>query len=66
MPQVAIAQPGSSLSTSRNACSPAEYQNEWSIATARSNAGCTLASQLVGNDTLPRRPPCAWEWSSSA
>src|ERR1017187_2041951 len=25
------------------------YQNEWSMATARSNCGCTVAEQEVGN-----------------
>ena len=56
IPHVAIAHWGSSLSTSRNAFSPAEYQNECSMATARSNAGCTFGSQLVGKDTLPSGP----------
>ena len=39
MPQVAMAQVGSSASTLRNAFSPAEYQNECSIATARCSSG---------------------------
>ena len=52
------------MSTSRKACSPAEYQKECSIATARSNCACTFGSQLVGNDTFPSGP--VWESVSCA
>src|SRR5438309_9567984 len=64
IPQVAIAHCGSALSTSRKAFSPAEYQKECSMATARSNAGCTFGSQLDEKDTLPSGP--VWEAVSSA
>ena len=58
MPQVAMAQSGSFASTSRNVFSAALYQNECSIATARSNCGWTFGSQLVGKETLPSGPVC--------
>src|SRR5438309_12064213 len=64
IPQVAIAHCGSALSTSRKAFSPAEYQKECSMATARSNVDCTFGSQLDGKDTLPSGP--VWESVSSA
>ena len=53
MPKVATPQLGSSSSTCRKAFSPAENQNECSIATARCNSPCTLASQELANDTVP-------------
>src|SRR5262249_55503783 len=53
IPQVAIAQFGSTSSTSRNAFSPSCHENECSSATARSKRGCTLASHEVGKTTLP-------------
>ena len=52
MPQVAIAQSGSFFSTSRNACSPALYQNECSIATAR-EIGLGRRTAGVGEGHLP-------------
>ena len=64
MPKVATPQAGSSSSTCRKAFSPAENQNECSIATARCNSPCTLASQLVGKETLPTTP--AWASASCA
>jgi hypothetical protein len=67
IPQYAIEQVGSSFRTILNACSPAEYQNECSIATARSNCACTLGLQLVGKETLPSGPDCesvSWAWAA--
>ena len=53
MPQWAIVQSGSRESTSRKAFSPSLNQNECSSATARANAGCTSAEQLLAKTTLP-------------
>src|SRR4029077_8440137 len=53
MPQPAIAQPGSSTSTSRNALSPSLHQNECSKATERCSRGCTASEQVFANDTAP-------------
>ena len=53
VPQCAMAQPGSLWATPANAFPAASSQNEWSRATARSNAGCTEAAQDVGKWTLP-------------
>src|SRR6266404_2000510 len=53
MPQPAIAQLGSSTSTSRNALSPSLHQNECSNATARCSRGCAASEQVFANDTVP-------------
>ena len=59
MPKVAMAQRGSFCRTLRKVFSPAVNQNECSIAIARCNSGCTLASQELAKATLPSCP-CSW------
>ncbi len=46
------------------AFSAATYQNEWSIATARSKSACNFGSHDVGKLTLPSLP--VWESLSCA
>src|ERR1700730_13328177 len=53
MPQPAIAQLGSSTSTSRNALSPPLHQNERTKATERCSRGCPASEQVFANDTAP-------------
>src|ERR1700730_1083418 len=53
MPHPAIAQLGSSTSTSRSALSPSLHQNECSNATELCSLGCTLSEQVFANDTAP-------------
>src|SRR2546428_12691992 len=48
-----MAHVGSCVKMSSNAFSAALYQNECSIATARSKAGCTFGSHEVENVTVP-------------
>ena len=62
MPKVAMAQPGSSARTCRNAFSPALNQNECSMATPRCSSPCTFGSHELAKDTLPRWPPCCVSW----
>ena len=67
MPQVAIAQSGSFFSTSRNACSPALYQNECSIATARERSAWTAGLQVLAKVTFPvGLRPCPGAAASSS
>src|SRR5262245_65216341 len=66
-PHLAIAHEGSLSATSRKVFSAAEYQNECSIATPRSNWACTLGSQELGKFTLPScSAPCAGMAAASA
>ena len=65
IPQWAMAQPGSFAATSWKAWMAAEYQKEWSRATARSKSFSTAGLQEVGKCTVPRRSggAPAWAWS---
>jgi hypothetical protein len=47
-PHEAMLQLGSAAAIERKAFSASSYQNEWSMATARSNCGCTVGEQEVG------------------
>ena len=53
MPQCAMAHDGSALSAASKASMARANSNEWSSATARSNAGCAAARQEVGKCTVP-------------
>src|ERR1700680_2422305 len=63
-----MAHEGSWSRISVKAFSAALYQNEWSIATARSKAGCTFASHDVANLTVPSfpRPDSSASWDCAA
>ena len=62
MPQWAITQVGSPLSTVLNDSTAAENQNEWSSATPRSNSACTADVHEVAKWTEPSLPAGA-PWS---
>src|ERR1700675_1678958 len=65
MPQKAMPQAGSVSATSANAAAAFSYPNEWRMATARLNPGCTAASQEMAKFTLPNfpnSPAGCWCW----
>jgi len=65
MPQYAIAQLRSLVSTLRKTCSPAPNQNECSMATPRARSACTAGAHELEKFTLPTWPCPVWSLCSS-